>query len=250
MLGRSLSHVATRLSQVATLNAPSMAEFSPVFASQTPVLIRQAMRHWPALSWTLDTFADRYGHLVVPVEMGRYEAGEQVEMPLGVYVEGWIKQALQGKGPNGQVGYLAQHHLLDQAPELRNDIEVPVYTQAGKGDHYQTAFFLGPSGTITTLHKDPYHNLFCQVFGTKKVWLFAPSEDAKMYAYLDPWRKNTSRIRDIEEAYVRSDRYPLLKDAACVEANMEPGDMLYIPLGWWHYVRSLNASCSVSFWFR
>ena len=34
------------------------------------------------------------------------------------------------------------------------------------------------------------------------------------------------------------------------EGILEPGDGLYIPLGWWHYVRSLDVSFSVSFWWK
>ncbi|KAK1596471.1 JmjC domain-containing protein [Colletotrichum navitas] len=31
---------------------------------------------------------------------------------------------------------------------------------------------------------------------------------------------------------------------------LEAGDVLYIPIGWWHYVRSLSVSFSVSFWWN
>lgn len=31
---------------------------------------------------------------------------------------------------------------------------------------------------------------------------------------------------------------------------LEEGEMLYIPPKWWHYVRSLTTSFSVSFWWN
>ena len=34
-----------------------------------------------------------------------------------------------------------------------------------------------------------------------------------------------------------------------MEAVLQPGECLYIPRGWWHYVRSLDVSASVSFWW-
>lgn len=37
--------------------------------------------------------------------------------------------------------------------------------------------------------------------------------------------------------------------ATYVECILEPGDMLYIPPRYWHYVRSLEISLSVSFWW-
>ena len=35
-----------------------------------------------------------------------------------------------------------------------------------------------------------------------------------------------------------------------VDCILEPGDLLYIPIGWWHYVRGLSVSFSVSFWWN
>jgi len=40
------------------------------------------------------------------------------------------------------------------------------------------------------------------------------------------------------------------KKAEYVEGILEPGDGLFIPVGWWHYVRSLDVSFSVSFWWK
>ena len=40
------------------------------------------------------------------------------------------------------------------------------------------------------------------------------------------------------------------KKGKYVEGILEPGDGLFIPLGWWHYVRSLDMSFSVSFWWK
>lgn len=44
-------------------------------------------------------------------------------------------------------------------------------------------------------------------------------------------------------------QYPDFKDAKYIEGILEPGECLYIPKGWWHYVQSLSVSCSFSFWW-
>ena len=54
---------------------------------------------------------------------------------------------------------------------------------------------------------------------------------------------NTSTV-DIERPTAA---YAALAYWECV---LEPGEMLYIPPRWWHYVRALDASASVSFWWR
>jgi ribosomal protein L16 Arg81 hydroxylase len=50
--------------------------------------------------------------------------------------------------------------------------------------------------------------------------------------------------RDFEE------QFPHFKSAPYMEAILAPGECLYLPVGWWHYIRSLTPSFSVSFWFN
>lgn len=47
----------------------------------------------------------------------------------------------------------------------------------------------------------------------------------------------------------QGENFPDHASALYVEGILEAGDCLYVPLGWWHYVHSLCASCSVSFWW-
>jgi ribosomal protein L16 Arg81 hydroxylase len=57
---------------------------------------------------------------------------------------------------------------------------------------------------------------------------------------------NTSQVDaempDLEE-------FPAFSQATRFECELGPGDALYIPPGWWHHVRSLSVSFSVSHWF-
>lgn len=80
------------------------------------------------------------------------------------------------------IGYLAQHRLLHQVSQLRRDISIPDYcsillpedlmqddTEAEdidqEEDDVQVNAWLGPVGTVSPLHHDPYHNLLAQVHG-------------------------------------------------------------------------------------
>ena len=43
--------------------------------------------------------------------------------------------------------------------------------------------------------------------------------------------------------------WPRFAEARQWTCVLAPGELLYIPRGWWHHVRALSASFSVSFWF-
>ena len=68
-----------------------------------------------------------------------------------------------------------------------------------------------------------------------------------LYAHPDPLLHNSSQV-ELENPDL--DRFPLFNEAPFTDCVLSPGDVLYIPPGWWHYVRSESVSFSVSFWFE
>jgi lysine-specific demethylase 8 len=82
--------------------------------------------------------------------------------------------------------------------------------------------------------------------GRKYVRLFHPSCTPALYPYKDGLTTNSSQV-DVDAP--DHTRFPLFGTAQYVDCILEAGQMLYIPPGWWHYVRSLSVSFSVSFWW-
>ena len=56
-----------------------------------------------------------------------------------------------GENGGGDTGYLAQHPLLEQIPELRADVEQPEYCALGDGDLRSVNAWFGPAGTVCAL---------------------------------------------------------------------------------------------------
>ncbi|KAI1461427.1 Clavaminate synthase-like protein [Annulohypoxylon moriforme] len=177
----------------------------------------------------------------------------------------------------GPIAYLAQHPLFTQLPSLRNDILIPDYCYTAPPSHptdtsidqpeldepLLNAWF-GPPGTITPLHNDPYHNILTQVVGRKYLRLYSPLDTERMQAR---GRENgvemgNTSLMDVgvvegwdpvpgdEEDGPTDEDLAAFKEVPFLDCILEPGDALYIPIGWWHYVRGLSISFSVSFWWN
>jgi lysine-specific demethylase 8 len=221
----------------------------------TPVVLLGVLDHWPALrKWrNLNFWRDDLGHRVVPVEIGRsYTDGQWTQqlMPLRTFCDRFLRgPVLEAKDR----GYLAQHELFQQIPGLARDIIAPDYCfaqlpgeDAETKQQLATNIWLGPANTVSPLHYDPGHNLLCQVFGSKLIRLYAPHETVNLYPRTDSLLHNTSQI-DVEQ--LDSTKFPKAVGVPYFEVVLQAGQALYIPPKYWHYVRSLSDSCSVSFWF-
>ena len=100
---------------------------------------------------------------------------------------------------------------------------------------------------VTPLHHDPHYNLLAQVVGTKYVRLYHPRHTESLYPYTTGLTQNSSQI-DIDDPDLSA--HPAFARVTAEECVLYPGQMLFIPPGWWHYVKALSVSFSVSFWWR
>jgi ribosomal protein L16 Arg81 hydroxylase len=46
------------------------------------------------------------------------------------------------------------------------------------------------------------------------------------------------------------DQFPLARHATMIECLVQPGELLYVPAGWYHHVRALTFSLSSNRWAR
>ncbi|KAF3917672.1 hypothetical protein AA313_de0208635 [Arthrobotrys entomopaga] len=263
---------------------------------------------WSSIPYLLSKTIN--GRRIVPVEIGKTYTDPDLQQKIMTIKEYIHAHLIPPTSPNkvadnesGRFGYLAQHNLLTQIPSLRDDICIPEYinyTQPtstpshDNPDDYndedddrevETTInaWLGPADTITPLHTDNYHNIFCQIVGSKYVRLYPPSakeamapmgkdekgvDMANTSSLPVKWVENDTFIPSFsctlgdgmetteaddgavsdeeEEEKVRWKRF---KEARYVEFVASEGDAIFFPKGWWHYVRSMEPSFSVNFWW-
>ncbi|BAT90800.1 hypothetical protein VIGAN_06208600 [Vigna angularis var. angularis] len=218
------------------------------YLSRSPVIIRDCMAHWPASSkWNDEDYLLRVaGDRTVPVEVGKNYLCAEWKQELITFSE-FIQRIKSGACSLGGPTYLAQHPLFEQINELRKDIFIPDYCFAGGGELRSLNAWFGPAGTVTPLHHDPHHNILAQVVGKKYIRLYSSSLSEELSPHSGTMLSNSSQVVDLDDVDER--KFPKVQELEFVDCILEEGEMLYIPPKWWHYVRSLTTSFSVSFWW-
>ena len=100
------------------------------------------------------------------------------------------------------------------------------------------------AGTRSLLHSDLKQNLFVQLWGRKAVVLVPFADSRAVYPCFD---NIVNSAVDPDELDL--ERFPRFRDATVYGAVVGPGDVLYIPRGCWHHLRSLDPSLSLNHWW-
>ncbi|MDH6253131.1 hypothetical protein M2347_002858 [Chryseobacterium sp. H1D6B] len=132
-------------------------------------------------------------------------------------------------------------NLLSIKPEMKDDI---LYNDVTKGKilKWLPFMFFGGEGSITRNHIDidMSHVFITQFQGIKRIWLFPWEQSDLMYKL--PY--NFHSLTNIKNPDYKE--YPALRYLNGYEAVIKPGETLYIPSGWWHYIQYETEGYSVS----
>ncbi|XP_076655045.1 bifunctional peptidase and arginyl-hydroxylase JMJD5 [Halictus rubicundus] len=235
---------------ISEYNEPSMEFFyKKMFMPKVPAILKDCIKHWRALEqWQNINYLSKVaGHRTVPIEIGSRYTDEDWTQQLVLFSE-FLQNHILSK--HDRIGYLAQHQLFEQIPELKDDFAIPEYCNFTDNEEVEqpdvNAWF-GPSGTVSPLHFDPKNNLLCQVFGYKRVILYDPKDSSNLYPYDTRLLNNTAQVDPLNPNY---EQWPNFRKATGFVSYLKPGEMLYIPPEWWHHVTALTPSFSISFWWN
>lgn len=219
--------------------------FRQHYVTNRPVIITGMLDEFPALTrWNLDYFADKFGERMVEVQFGRdadpqYELNSiahKREIPFGEYV-GLIRAS--GSSNDFYMTANNDNRNRESLKELWDDVgALPEYLQ---DDPERRGFFwFGPAGTITPLHHDLTNNFMAQIVGRKRVRLIAPCELAHVYNHRHCFTEVDARAPDLA-------RFPAMAGVPIHECVLEPGEILFLPVGWWHHVEALDVSVTLAY---
>lgn len=208
---------------------------------QKPVVIEQLTQDWPAYEkWKLNYIKDIAGHKMVPLYDDRPVSHKDgfneahAKMKMAEYID-----LLQSKPTNYRI-FL--YNLIKEVPSLKGDFKWP---DIGLNLVKQLPMlFFGGEGSKVFIHYDiDYSNILHFHFhGKKRCILFAP--DQTPYLYKVPYALISRE--DIDFDSPDFEKWPALKQAKGLVADLEHGEMLYMPEGYWHYMKYVTPGFSMS----
>ncbi|MCA9263209.1 MAG: cupin-like domain-containing protein [Planctomycetales bacterium] len=207
-----------------------------------PLLMTEMTCNWPAMQkWSFPFFAQLGTERRIHVEEGNIMQGQTQFRKLEF--RDYVQQLMQADENAGErPAYLSVFSIFKAFPQLRSDVDFSILN-----DHkvkHTVAGWLGPKGTVTGFHIDWGDNILAQICGRKLVYLAAPQETPNMYVSRKFDQGTT--ISDVDIDRYDEVQWPRFRQVQLIRIVLHPGQMLFIPRGWWHYVRSLDKSISVS----
>jgi ribosomal protein L16 Arg81 hydroxylase len=209
-----------------------------------PVVLTDAMRAVPAVQrWSQEWLLSRYGELEVEVNVGRQvktrkslRERESATVTLASFLEDTRTGQSDERYIVSKNGLLARPELRELEADLRPlpDMLIPPKLPAG------VSLWVGPAGTFSPAHFDPHGVLLTQVEGRKRVRLVSPDQLALLHR-MDGFFAR--RSLDDPELHKSPDFDP----DQVLDVTLAPGESLFIPAGWFHEVRALDRSMTLSF---
>lgn len=223
----------------------SAAEFRTQYLGRgIPVILEGAGRDWTCTrEWTFDSFRRRFGSELIKLVQRKGVAADDEVIDTREFSEEIVFSEFLDQVLNGGRKYMRFSPLLERFPELLDDINQS-FLQAMPDRNWGTTYqlFMGGSGTFTPLHNAITPFFFLNICGTKR-WQFIPN----MYlAILDPNPEGlTYNYTGADLTMSNLDRYPGFDCIDRMEAEMQPGDILYNPSWMWHCAQNASPTIGI-----
>jgi hypothetical protein len=231
------------LSPIDIVNDISKEDFEKNYLNtRKPLIIKNMSKTWAAYDkWTLDYLKTVVGDKTVPLyDSSKADPSKPInasaaEMKFADYVD-LIKTT-----PTDLRIFLFDP--IKHAPKLLEDYRAPKELMGGFLDSYPNMFF-GGKGSVTFLHYDIdlAHIFHTHFNGRKHVILFENKWKDRLYQI--PYATYALEEYNVEKP--NFEKFPALKGVKGVEAFLEHGDTLFMPTGYWHWMKYLDGSFSIS----
>ena len=246
--------------KIQRIHNPSTDNFTADFlVPQSPCIITGAIENWQALLlWNRDYLQRKIGDTVVRCRVSNSNYFDNYNRHKAIKIAfflDWIKSQekeqdkflqLFGKRKSAKQYFIGSLDIPTYFPEIASDIQQLPYVPSNLLT--SNNLWLGYGGNRVNLHYDLFHNINAQIIG-KKHWIIFPPQQSSLL-YPNPWYSRffwCSRVNIEQPNY---EQFPLFKSAQPIEVIVEPGEVLFLPAGWWHSPIGVGFNVAVNFWWR
>ncbi|XP_059055868.1 uncharacterized protein LOC131849767 [Achroia grisella] len=205
----------------------------------------------------------------------------EVEMTMTEFLD-----SLESKGDN-YITYIQRQNsnLTEDFKELISDVDTDIHfaSEAFNKNPDAINFWMGDERAVTSMHKDPYENIYCVIDGYKDFILIPPTDlpyvPYKRYPQAEfkhdggKWdivpinltsngnsintdRTEGDKCDDTKLPWICIDplkpdytKFPQFKQANIFKVRLNKGDCLYLPSLWFHHVRQSHGCIAVNYWY-
>lgn len=207
-----------------------------------PVVIKNMARNWPAYQkWTMEYVKEAVGDVEVPLyDSSKADPAAPInasaaKMKFADYID-----LIQREPTDLRIFFFDP---IKHAKKLLADYIAPKELMGGFLDKYPSMFF-GGKGSVTFLHFDidMAHIFHTHFNGRKHILLFDYKWKERLYKL--PYA--TYALEDYNIETPDFTKFPALDGVEGIECFLEHGDTLFMPTGWWHWMKYLDGSFSIS----
>ncbi|PCJ95427.1 MAG: cupin [Flavobacteriaceae bacterium] len=231
-----------KLKEIPRLKTISKEDFiTNYFKPQKPVVIEKFVDDWPAYSrWNLDYMKAIAGDKTVPLYDDRpvdYKDGfnePHATMKMADYIDLLKREHTKFR--------IFLWNILKEIPELQKDFTYPDFGL--KLMKSLPMLFFGGSNSHTFMHYDiDMANIFHIHFEGKKECILFPQTENK-FLYKIPHSLITHESIDFSNPDF--EKWPALQYAKGYKTNLSHGEILYMPEGYWHFMKYITPGFSMS----
>jgi hypothetical protein len=237
---------------------------SEIIPAARPVVMKDLVAEWPLVR------AGRESPAALANAIAALDAGRRpfvIEAPASVDGRIFYRDDLAGFNFTRQPGGISA--TLQRLLQLAGTANAPaVFLESLPANAYLPAFagthrmplldsrveprvWIGNAVKINT-HFDLSYNIACVAGGRRRFTLFPPDQIGNLYVAPLDFTPSGAPVSLVQLTNPDLERFPRFAEALrhAWQAELEPGDALYIPFGWWHHVESLTPfNVLVNYWW-